>query len=338
MYQYSLGWFMNLFTSAINHSDKSDNVDVRIANLNEYFTFSLFTNVCRSLFEKHKLLFSFLLAVRILMNENKIDADEWKFLLTGTTSGELKTLPNPASDWLSPQSWSEFLVLATLTTFLGLEYDIGKRSEEFRQIFDDANPHKMEFPGKWEHALTNFQRILILRCLRSDRVTSGIQDFVSRELGDRFVEPQTSDVSALYKESSPTTPLIFVLSPGADPANSLYKFADEMRFTKKLTSVSLGQGQGPRAEALIKEGMERGLWVLLQNCHLSPSWMPTLDRIIDGISLDKVHRDFRLWLTSMPTPKFPVTILQNGVKTTVEPPNGIKANVMRTYATFNEDF
>lgn len=93
-----------------------------------------------------------------------------------------------------------------------------------------------------------------------------------------------------------------------------------------------------RAEALIKEGMERGMWVLLQNCHLSPSWMPTLDKIIDGITSDKVHRDFRLWLTSMPTPKFPVTILQNGVKTTMEPPKGVKANLMRTYATFNEEF
>jgi dynein heavy chain len=41
--------------------------------VNEYFTFSLYSNVCRSLFEKHKLLFSFLVCVRILQNENKID-------------------------------------------------------------------------------------------------------------------------------------------------------------------------------------------------------------------------------------------------------------------------
>jgi dynein heavy chain len=66
--------------------------------------------------------------------------------------------------------------------------------------------------------------------------------------------------------------------------------------------------------------------------------MPSLDRIIDGITPDKVHRDFRLWLTSMPSIKFPVTILQNGVKTTLEPPNGIRANLMRTYATFSDEY
>ncbi|KAI9209204.1 dynein heavy chain and region D6 of dynein motor-domain-containing protein, partial [Polychytrium aggregatum] len=336
MYQYSLGWFMNLFMAAIAHSEKSDDIDQRIVNINEYFTFSLFSNVCRSLFEKHKLLFSFLLSMRILMNDDKIDMDEWKFLLTGSCASE-KSGANPAPDWLSQRSWAEILMLASLPSYNTLEHDFADFVEDFRVIFDSTTPHKEKLPGRWENNLTQFQKILVLRCLRADRVTASIQDFVAAQLGERFVEPQTSDLSALYKESNPTTPLIFVLSPGTDPASNLYKFAEEMRFTKKLFAVSLGQGQGPRAEALIKDGMERGMWVLLQNCHLSPSWMPTLDRIIDGITMDKVHRDFRLWLTSMPTPKFPVTILQNGVKTTLEPPNGVKANLMRTYSTFNED-
>lgn len=45
----------------------------RVANINNFFTFSLYSNVCRSLFEKHKLMFAFLLCARIKMNENKID-------------------------------------------------------------------------------------------------------------------------------------------------------------------------------------------------------------------------------------------------------------------------
>lgn len=51
----------------------TDIVEERIYNINEFFTFSLYSNVCRSLFEKHKLMFAFLLCARIMMNENKID-------------------------------------------------------------------------------------------------------------------------------------------------------------------------------------------------------------------------------------------------------------------------
>ncbi|KAI9144540.1 dynein heavy chain and region D6 of dynein motor-domain-containing protein [Paraphysoderma sedebokerense] len=337
MYQYSLNWFMNIFAASLSNSEKSDNLQQRLTHVIDYFTFSLFCNVCRSLFEKHKLLFSFLLAVKILMNEGRINADEWKFLLTGGTASDHQ-IPNPASDWLASRSWTDILSLSKLTSFQDLAEGFSRTVDDFRRLYDSAHPHREILPDKWATSLDAFQKLLVLRCLRTDRVVSGIQDFVASTLGQKFIEPQTSEFSAIFKESNPWTPFVFVLSPGADPASNLYKFAEEMRFSKKLASVSLGQGQGPRAEALIREGMDKGMWTLLQNCHLAPSWMPTLDKLVDGITPDKVHRDFRLWLTSMPTPKFPVSILQNGVKMTVEPPKGVKANLLRTYATFNDEF
>lgn len=50
-----------------------DNLKKRISNINRYLTYSLYSNVCRSLFEKHKLMFAFLLCARIMMNEGKIN-------------------------------------------------------------------------------------------------------------------------------------------------------------------------------------------------------------------------------------------------------------------------
>ena len=59
--------------------------------------------------------------------------------------------------------------------------------------------------------------------------------------------------------------------------------------------------------------------------------MPQLDKIIDQLQSENVHKDFRLWLSSSPNPYFPIAILQSGIKITTEPPKGIKANTKRLY-------
>jgi dynein heavy chain len=70
------------------------------------------------------------------------------------------------------------------------------------------------------------------------------------------------------------TPLIFILSPGSDPFASLNSFSIQKK--KAISSISLGQGQGPLAQKMIADGQKNGDWVVLQNCHLAVTWMPTL--------------------------------------------------------------
>ncbi|KNE71129.1 hypothetical protein AMAG_15798 [Allomyces macrogynus ATCC 38327] len=335
MYQYSLPWYINLFISSIERSEKSPDLDVRLAHLRKHFTESLYLNVCRSLFEKDKLVFSVLLTVTILKAEGKLVDDEWKFLLVGGLGMEAADArPNPDPSWISNSTWSELNMLSKMPALAQLPVVFEENLADFRKLYDAASPHEIPLPGGLSTALTTFQRLLVLRCLRYDKLVPALQNFIIEMMGRRFVEPPPFDLPASFTDASPTTPLIFVLSPGADPMTALLKFAEDKKMNgNKVNSISLGQGQGPIAAKMVAKGVSEGLWIVLQNCHLAVSWMTALEKICEDLRPETTHKEFRLWLTSYPSEKFPVTILQNGVKMTNEPPKGLRANVLNNFLT-----
>jgi len=346
MYQYSLPWFQALFVASVRNSpagkgeSEEDKVLDRIKVLNDWFTYSIYKNVCRSLFEAHKPVFSLLLTISILQGDGAVDPNEWRFLLSGLPpSANPSPLPNPAPSWITDTIWLSITNASMLTSLAGLDKDIvgdPRILEGFRSVFDDNLAHKATFPGKWGE-LSGIPRMCLLRCTRLDKVMLAAQDFVIKEIGQRFVEPPPFDLAACYEDSTTLTPLIFVLSAGSDPTRSFYAFADSLGMNGKVNAISLGQGQGGIASRMIEDAVQKGGWVLLQNCHLSLSWMPELERIVENMEPDKIHSDFRLWLTSMPTPQFPVSILQNGVKMTNEPPKGLKANIRNSFYQLNDE-
>ncbi|KAJ3222668.1 Dynein heavy chain 3, axonemal [Clydaea vesicula] len=334
MYQYSLIWFINLFLQSIADSEKSDILEARLDNLKAYFTYSLYCNVCRSLFKKDKLLFSFLLCVGLMKSKSEIDAEEWLFLLTGGISLDANLPPNPSPDWISEKCWGETCRVSGLPGFKNFGGDFKEFVSAWKIIFDSSEPWKETLPGGWDDRLSSFQSLLVLRLIRPDKLVPGIMEFVKGKMGTKFIEPPPFDLAASYADSNNCAPLIFILSPGADPMAGLMKFAESKGFGgNKLQSISLGQGQGPVAATMIKSATKAGTWVVLQNCHLAVSWLPTLEKMCEELSPETTNKDFRLWLTSYPSDKFPVTLLQNGVKMTNEPPAGLRANLLRSYTS-----
>ena len=103
-----------------------------------------------------------------------------------------------------------------------------------------------------------------LRCGRPDRVVPAVRALVAAQLGPGFVEPPPLDLGACLADSAPARPLVFILSPGADPMAALRQLAAERGRAGRLATVSLGQGQGARAAALVAEGAAIGTWVVLQ--------------------------------------------------------------------------
>lgn len=95
------------------------------------------------------------------------------------------------------------------------------------------------------------------------------------------------------------------------------------------------KGQEIHARKLISDSLENGSWVLLQNCHLGLDYMTEL--MVKIMELEKegtgFHENFRVWITTDVHPDFPITLLQQSLKFTNEPPSGVRAGLKRTYGS-----
>lgn len=292
MYQFSLNWYINLYMYSIETANKSKELARRIKFLVDGFTRNLYNNVCRSIFEKDKLLFSFILTARILLGTGQVEMRHFAHLMTNAKESP-NTPPNPNPKWIPDNLWLNFLRLEELKELKGIVDSFRNNMSEWKAIYDHVSPETQRLPAPWHDKTTDFEKLIVLKAIRGDSVFVGVRNFIAETLGEQYVTPPEFDISKSYADSTALTPLIFILSPGADPMGSLLAFAEKMNQEESFQSISLGQGQGPIATAMIKNAQEMGDWVCLQNCHLAASWMPTLELLWEN--MDTFNTQGKCW-------------------------------------------
>lgn len=304
----------------------------------------MYRYTCRSLFERHKILLAFQLTIKMKESSGEIDRDEYLFFLRGAVGMADKSiaLPKPNADWIQESAWAHLVELdQILPAFANICQAIQLSTKEWKNWFSHKKPEPEEtqLPGEWETKCEEpLRKMIILRCFRPDRVIFAVRKYIFDNLKQQeFITSKATQIQDIYKDSSPSTPIVIVLTQGVDPSDIIDKFAEENDV--KIDSISLGKGQSQKALKFLQKGAEEGNWCFLSNCHLSVGLLPELEQKIDEIVVNGNYQDsFRLILSANPTENFPISLLQRSVKMTVEPPRGIKPNMSRLYRNIGQTF
>jgi dynein heavy chain len=340
MYQYSLASFLVVFQTSLRTSKPDKNLVHRLRFINHKLTRNIYKYTCTGLFQKHTLMYAFYLTLMILTAENDVDAEELDFFLKGQVSLDKAARKKP-NTWMSDQGWEDLVKLGSFEGegkegFETLVDDVDKNEAVWKAWYDLDAPEVAEFPMGYSEKLTPFQKMCLLRCFHVDRIALSIQEYVVIKMGKKYLEPPVLNYKKILNQSTPVTPVVFILSPGSDPGREVTKMSDE--FGIRLKPTSMGQGQGPKAEKDLQVGVQRGQWILLMNCHLLWRWLQAkLEKFLEKIEEMKPSKDFRLWITTEPTEKFPLSILQMSLKVVTEPPNGLKLNMRQSYSKVEEE-
>ena len=538
MYQFSLEYFKKLFIASISYKEENSKTnEERVKFLEKKITEDIYKNIKRGIFESHKTVFSFLIDINIRKERGEISEEEFSLFVKGPSSMDTsEMLKNPDEKFFSEFQWNSILYLENKFNYINISNvtkdNLDKIKKAFESIdnldksFDDLIKPVFENVGGISQVYKkNFLKLLFIKIYKPDRLLYFIKNFIKDDLGELFIDTSPSRLEEVYQESDWKTPIIFILSKGADPTNEFLIFKDRFEKIRKekyeeelkrkeeekkkelerllreeeeekeredenegegeenhekpdnkqeeeqqqpaaeepkenvnqennqenskennnenngneknennengengelnksgdknnsqkdeneqkeeeqnayefnTYIISLGQGQEEEAKkAILEYGIKEGAWVLLQNCHLFTSFMPDLASIVQSLQQDytdvpvdikalpnvkkeeerknskaqnhenqkknekgekphhekeeKSHKkeekdkdpndnvvnpNFRLWLTSMPVQTFPVSILQNSLKITTEPPSGIKSNMRKLFNDISEE-
>ena len=315
----------------------------RVNDLVTAITEFSFYYVRRGLFESHKLIFATLLTFRILLKAGKIIPRELSFLIEGK-KGELEEVSATTKEILKDYQIANVKGLEELEIFAGLLDIISSNSEStyWRKWLKDEKAEESDMP-KSQSKLTEFQKLLIIKALRPDRITSAITNYIRENMGDKYIESTTFDMAATFKETSALTPIFFVLFPGIDPTKDVEELGatmDKSIAKGTFINIPMGQGQEDRANKMLEECAKEGKWIMLQNLHLMSKWIKRFENDLERVS-QTAHPGFRCFISSEPPALptidiIPEPILQASIKVSNEAPQDLKANMKRAFGNFNQ--
>jgi dynein heavy chain 1, cytosolic len=173
-------------------------------------------------------------------------------------------------------------------------------------------------------ALEAVRNLLIIKCLRPDRLLQATASFVRIVFETDLSAEASFDLGTVVSDEVPaSTPLALISVHGYDAS---YRVENLIKNTgARSASVAMGSQEGfTLADQAIAAASRQGTWVLLKNVHLAPSWLSQLEKKLQTLN---PHRNFRLFLTMEANPSIPVNILRRSRLIMNEPPPGIKANL-----------
>ncbi|XP_074845897.1 dynein axonemal heavy chain 8 [Carettochelys insculpta] len=333
MYQTSLAQFLKLFDQSMGRSEKSPLPQKRISNIIEYLTFETFTYSVRGLYENHKFLFTLLLTLKIDLQRGQVKPKEFQALIKGGAALDLKACPPKPFRWILDMTWLNLVELSKLPQFAEIMNQVSRNEKGWKSWFDKDAPEEEVIPDGYNDSLDTCRKLLLIRSWCPDRTLSQARKYIADSLEEKYTEPVILNLEKTWEESDTRTPLVCFLSMGSDPTIQIDALARKLKL--ECRAISMGQGQEVHARKLTQMSMQQGGWVLLQNCHLG---LDFLDELLETVvTADIPDETFRVWITTEPHDKFPITLLQISIKFTNEPPQGVRAGLKRTFSGINQD-
>lgn len=177
MYQNSLKQFLNIFDNSITKSARSSITEERINIILRYLTYEVWAFTSRSLYERHKLLFTLMLAIKIDYFKGVINHTEFMSFIKGGASLDLNAVTPKPFKWILDITWLNLVEISKLKPFHEILKKIENNERDWKVWYETEKPELEEIPCGY-NALDVFRKLILIRSWSPDRTISQARKYI----------------------------------------------------------------------------------------------------------------------------------------------------------------
>lgn len=333
LYQFSVGWFMDVFGIVLKTKDLSGNEASRPEMLTHTMFQQTLDRASISVLERHRLCLSLRFAQLYLASQGHgLDAMELAFLFERNSAALNNVDMFKNAMPLTNKQLIRLSSLAALPNFSALQEHAGSNQEAWSALLEEPLAEK-HVPSMWGDALlpheAAWRGLLLLSALRPDRLAAGARALVRTVFGD--TASKIDDLPGLIDEVTGGVKCIILSSAAGFDAGAR---VDSLAASRRVKYKAFAMGSVEilsAADAAVTWAAEAGGWALLKNVHLAADWLPHLEKLLHRI---EPSPGFRLFLTveQNVADSLPQSLILNSQVVVMEPAAGLKASLSRSIA------
>lgn len=185
MYQNSLKQFLTIFDNSITKSARSNVTEERINIILRYLTYEVWAFTSRSLYERHKLLFTLMMAIKVDFFRGVINYTEFMSFIKGGASLDLNAVTPKPFKWILDITWLNLVEISKLKPFAEILKKIENNEREWKMWYETEKPEQEEIPCGY-HGLDVFRKLILIRSWSPDRTISQARKYIEGIFITRF--------------------------------------------------------------------------------------------------------------------------------------------------------
>ena len=186
-------------------------------------------------------------------------------LILGTQSLDTPNQPESLKQFMTDPMFRACKALEEFPIFQSLLSQMEAEAVHWKKWYMEEKAEVNDLPKQFKN-LELFDRMLLLRALRPDRVTNALEMFITENLGARYQDVPPFQMEETFPETSSKVPVFFVLFPGQDPTKDIRVIAKIQGMKdEEVVNIPMGQGQEDYSIKKMHACAQNGYWIMLQN-------------------------------------------------------------------------